>query len=432
MENDFQISLVIPTRDRSEYLASSLKTALEVDDPNIEVIVSDNASEDNTREVVSSFKDSRLKYVNTGRRVSMRQNFEFAMQHVTGDYVSYIGDDDAFLPLQMKFLRHIIAAYQPEAMSWPKLNYWWPIAGMPKKSGYVRLRSGELFGECKKIDAKKVRSHFLDEAYSFIYSDCDELRKTPRIYHGCVSTKLMENIKRRFGFYFASRTPDIFVEYASLFLTDNIYHIGHPLTINGASPASNGVASGNLGAKHFGPAASIQFQKEAEIDETDEPLPYMRPVTPTLYATFELVRKQLGINLSKEQSLRWHTFVIEQTQKSNPELVDDVLHHIRNYAQQLGIGREFEGRLCRSDIAKDTTASVKRPGWDRQIKKYLNAKLSAKISIPSQETNTVANMAQNIDFILGTDFKHILNGKMSKQIVLARLLHRFLLQAVSR
>ena len=87
------ISIVIPSRDRAKYLKYSLQTALAISDQNLEILVSDNASEDNTKELVKSFSDSRLRYINTGARISMRANFELALKASRGDYVIFFGDD---------------------------------------------------------------------------------------------------------------------------------------------------------------------------------------------------------------------------------------------------------------------------------------------------------------------------------------------------
>ena len=89
-----KISIVIPTRNRAIYLKHCIETCLSSNDPDIEVIVSDNNSVDQTQSVVASFSDTRLHYYHTGVDLSMRQNFEFALDKATGDYIFFIGDDE--------------------------------------------------------------------------------------------------------------------------------------------------------------------------------------------------------------------------------------------------------------------------------------------------------------------------------------------------
>src|SRR5687767_2195524 len=92
------ISIVIPTRERVETLRSTLRTALNQESQRIEVLVSDNASTDGTAEFVASIRDPRLRYVNPGQRVSMSDNWDFALRSARGEYVVIIGDDDAVVP----------------------------------------------------------------------------------------------------------------------------------------------------------------------------------------------------------------------------------------------------------------------------------------------------------------------------------------------
>ena len=93
-----KVSVVIPTRNRHDVLLHCLRTVVEQDHENLEIIVSDNASTPETRDVVESFKSPRMRYVNTGKPLSMSHNFEFALSHVTGDWISVLGDDDGLLP----------------------------------------------------------------------------------------------------------------------------------------------------------------------------------------------------------------------------------------------------------------------------------------------------------------------------------------------
>ncbi len=68
-------TVIIPTRDRAETLEATLRTCLRQTYPNFEIIVSDNCSDDNTKEIVDGLHDPRIRYINPGRRLSMSGNF---------------------------------------------------------------------------------------------------------------------------------------------------------------------------------------------------------------------------------------------------------------------------------------------------------------------------------------------------------------------
>ncbi|AXS40441.1 glycosyltransferase [Breoghania sp. L-A4] len=60
-----KVSIAIPTRDRGVYLASCLAVCTAIGDPDLEIVVSDNASTDDTADVVASFNDARIRYIRT-------------------------------------------------------------------------------------------------------------------------------------------------------------------------------------------------------------------------------------------------------------------------------------------------------------------------------------------------------------------------------
>ena len=80
------LSLIIPTRERADTLALTIATALQQKSQEFEIIISDNSSLDNTKDVVASFLDNRIRYFNTGKRVSMCDNYEFGLENARGDY----------------------------------------------------------------------------------------------------------------------------------------------------------------------------------------------------------------------------------------------------------------------------------------------------------------------------------------------------------
>ena len=116
--SSMKISIIIPTRERAEYLHYAIQTALEIEDKNLEIIVCDNASQDNTEVIVKSFSDPRIIYVNTGTRLSMRENFNRALNESSGDYVIVFGDDDGIVPKQFKYLRQLLETHRPDGLSW--------------------------------------------------------------------------------------------------------------------------------------------------------------------------------------------------------------------------------------------------------------------------------------------------------------------------
>ncbi|MCB2153413.1 glycosyltransferase family 2 protein [bacterium] len=92
---DPKISIVIPTYNRGGMLADCISSATR-QEGDFEILIIDNASQDNTREVVDSFDDPRIRYVYFNELVNIWGNHNRAIGLAEGDYIVYLHSDDAF------------------------------------------------------------------------------------------------------------------------------------------------------------------------------------------------------------------------------------------------------------------------------------------------------------------------------------------------
>lgn len=93
-----KFSVLLPTLDRLEYLRYAIETVRRQDYADWEIIVSDNASDEDIAGHVEALGDARVRYVRTDRRVPVTENWNYALQHSVGDYIVMLGDDDGLLP----------------------------------------------------------------------------------------------------------------------------------------------------------------------------------------------------------------------------------------------------------------------------------------------------------------------------------------------
>lgn len=101
------ISVVIATRNRAKMLQDSLHSVLCQTYRNLQVIVVDDGSEDDTRIVVEGFGDSRLLYLRQEHRgISAARNL--GTDHATGEWIAVHDDDDIMLPFRIEEqMRHV-------------------------------------------------------------------------------------------------------------------------------------------------------------------------------------------------------------------------------------------------------------------------------------------------------------------------------------
>ena len=102
MENKFLLSICIPTYNRANYLKNCLDSIfIQLDDEKvknlIEIVVSDNASQDNTFNLVKNYQSNfiNLKYFRNQENIGMDDNVTNSVMKATGKYCWHIGDDDA-------------------------------------------------------------------------------------------------------------------------------------------------------------------------------------------------------------------------------------------------------------------------------------------------------------------------------------------------
>jgi glycosyltransferase involved in cell wall biosynthesis len=91
-----KVSIIIPTFNRENYLPQTIESALNQDYPNVEVIVSDNASTDNTEESVKKYDaDSRFKYFRNEKNLGMVGNQRRGLfKYSSGDWGLVLDSDD--------------------------------------------------------------------------------------------------------------------------------------------------------------------------------------------------------------------------------------------------------------------------------------------------------------------------------------------------
>jgi glycosyltransferase involved in cell wall biosynthesis len=94
------VSVCVPTHNRGQWLGQTLESILRQDYPQIEVLISDNASSDHTEELCQDLarKDSRIRYVQQQRNLGMLGNHNFCIEESRGALLCFFHDDDLYHP----------------------------------------------------------------------------------------------------------------------------------------------------------------------------------------------------------------------------------------------------------------------------------------------------------------------------------------------
>lgn len=93
-----KVSVVIPAYNAARYLAAAIDSALTQEFDDFEVVVSDDASDDDTAEVCASYSDPRFRLVRSQHRLGQAGNWNRSVELARGDYVILLHADDELLP----------------------------------------------------------------------------------------------------------------------------------------------------------------------------------------------------------------------------------------------------------------------------------------------------------------------------------------------
>ncbi len=252
-----KVTIVVPTRERPDTLRSCLRTALNQDYPNLEVIVSDNFSGPATAEVVRSMNDPRITYLNTGRRLSMSHNWEFAIAGINEGWIVLLGDDDGLLPNCLGRVVRLVEAAGLEALSSETCRYNWPSRNVSEQAILsVPMKRGE-----EVVDARRALKRLMDWEHDSLV--------LPHLYTGgLISAALVKRIRNINGAFFQSQIPDVYSGVAITSSINRYLFTREPFAISGGSKYSNGAALFALQKTEFLDEGNIPFHPDMALPET--------------------------------------------------------------------------------------------------------------------------------------------------------------------
>ena len=92
-----KVTIMIPTYNQGLFLRQAIESALAQTYANLEVIVGDDASSDNTLDIIESFKDVRLKHYVNQKNIGRTANYRKLLNDwANGDYVVNLDGDDYY------------------------------------------------------------------------------------------------------------------------------------------------------------------------------------------------------------------------------------------------------------------------------------------------------------------------------------------------
>jgi len=199
MHPQYKLSICIPTYNRAKYLSELLDSILsQAGSDLVEISISDNASTDNTSEIVSAYQKNykNIVYFKMEENFGPDRNYFNAVKISSGEYCWIIGSDDCLDAGAIKFILNALSTnkdiYLQDRvqhnikMELPKRKTWWR-KGVSVEWDFSKDLLADYFSECislggvfsylssivfkhDKWDSNIAPGKYYSTAYSHVYT----------------------------------------------------------------------------------------------------------------------------------------------------------------------------------------------------------------------------------------------------------------------
>jgi glycosyltransferase involved in cell wall biosynthesis len=187
-----RVSIVVPSYNQGRFLRATLDSVLDQQFPNLELIVQDGGSTDETQTILREYS-GRLRHWESRRDNGQAHAINLGFRHATGDILAYLNSDDILLPGALAYVarfferhpsidvvyghrvvidesgmevgRWILPAHQDEILRWA--DY------VPQETLFWRRRIWKLTGASMDEDFRyaldwELLVRFLDHGATFV------------------------------------------------------------------------------------------------------------------------------------------------------------------------------------------------------------------------------------------------------------------------
>ena len=91
------VSILMLTYNREQFLSTAIASVIAQSYTNWELVIIDDGSTDSTSQLVTSFGESRIRYLHHLENVGLHTRRKESLQYVKGDYVAILDSDDAWI-----------------------------------------------------------------------------------------------------------------------------------------------------------------------------------------------------------------------------------------------------------------------------------------------------------------------------------------------
>ena len=375
-------SVVMPTYNRAPLLSLAIQSVLGQTFADFEIIVHNSASPDNTREVVMSFNDSRIRYFETDNKLSAGDNYQSGLSYARGEYITFLSDDDAYSPALLEQAQKVISACRALIVGYPYCHYYHTdYFDFDQRIKQNSLLVPEFTGQITEFSGSEAIKQTLNH-FGLKRIESNGKFVVPYLSNAVYHHSILERVKAVRSKLFHTVPADIYLAAAVFFVVNAYFCLDEPLLV-WSSWIGNSTASaqrkGNSLRKHY---EKLLAGKELELT----PLKFALPLNCSINAVLEA--KHDFENTSNDTSIDWIryyavTYENLMALRNNGISISDELNE---FEQALSQEPPAFQQQVRSEIFKPATI-VKRflnmnlPLVAQYLRRLLNLRLNHKPTI---------------------------------------------------
>ena len=355
------LSIIIPTRNRARFLARALASARAQNAADLEIIVSDNASSDDTDAVAQSAarEDGRVRYVRRSTPGDMIASWTFALSHARGTWWTFLSDDDALVPGALETALEAAERHQAPLAVWRYGFYYYPSWHELSRRNHLLLQP--FTGAISAPPVADTLAHAFDRL---------EMVNWPQFSNALMHRDVWKRMLSLVGQPFPCPAGDCFTGMVLLLAAERCAVVDQPLTLYG----------------WWGGSYTSSLAKQGPAALTAQPLPHV-PLpfhfTTNLLTSALLLAQQEVAPLAASFQVNWARYFAKTREemaflRSKGVVVDELekLWHEQLAAQPAHVRRKLisdahEPQQQRQDGAHAPAARTARP-WRQKLRDRIN------------------------------------------------------------
>ena len=226
-----KVSVIMPTYNRAHLLPFAVRSVLSQTSDDFELVISNGGSTDETRDVVAGFNDPRIRYIESRDRLAIDRNYQQGLEHATGEYLTFLSDDDAYTPNLLERVRDVLEETNADVVGYQYCRYYHEDTfDLETRVPQNSLLVAEFDRSLTTFSAGEALEHVM-ACHALSSTPVDTRFICPYLSNATYHRSIYDWRRAKRANLFAMVTADIYLEAAVFFLAKSYVCLDEPLLV---------------------------------------------------------------------------------------------------------------------------------------------------------------------------------------------------------